>query len=47
MLQGLKSTEYSFSVSLAYFIVLYGDFKIGNMFIVLSYNNVIVENHKE
>ena len=28
-------------------IVLFGDFKIGNMFIVLSYSDCILESHEE
>lgn len=42
-----KHRIFIFSLFSIFLIVLYGDFKIGNMFIVLSYNNVILENHKE
>lgn len=36
-----------FSLFGRFVIVLFGDFKIGNMFIVVSYNGYILESHEE
>lgn len=36
-----------FSLFGRFVIVLFGDFKMGNMFIVLSYSDYILESHEE